>query len=755
MRYVASKSRTQDRPGFSISFRHPLRTDSKNRPGLKVRRGLNTTDEGRADVLVAQMNALLGDETWWNANRRKEAEAEFDKVIVDAFYDDIQAGQADSRVLRDGHIVLPGATDGYARVLFVGTTGAGKTSLLRHLIGSDPDRDRFPSTSTAKTTVSDIEVIPAEGPYRAIVTFFTEFLIQANIEDCLLNACTAVWEKESDARIAERLLNHPDQRFRLTYTLGSWRAADVTPQTEDDWTFDEPEAPATMAGTEELVPSEDARKYQAALADYVKRVRALSDPFLTKARTDFGDLAGLSAEDQSAALELFQEQVEETQEFADLVHDILFAVTERFDFLSAGVLNRPRSSSRWPDYWTFESTDRNDFLRQVRWFSSNFAPSFGRLLTPLVDGIRIAGPLFPEFTANRQKMVLLDGQGLGHTADSSASVTTHITRRYAEVDVILLVDNAEQPIQAAAQAVLRSAASSGNYGKLAIAFTHFDQVKGANLPTIREKRAHVMDSVGNYLNNLRDVLSAPVVSAMGRALEKQSFMLGGLQSPSEKLPKGVVMELDRLLEFFASSIEPPALPDAHPIYDPTGIAFAAQKATDNFQRPWAARLNLGYHSGIASEHWTRIKALARRIAGELDVEYDTLRPVADLVARMTEEVSNFLDNPIAWTRAPASEEGAQEAISAVRRSVFTALHDIVLRRLIHDYLADWRTAYARAGKGSAFRRALDMKGIYDSAAPIPGTVNSEQAIALLKEVRKIVCAAIEESGGELRLDTTH
>jgi hypothetical protein len=755
MRYTASKSRTQNRPGFSISFRHPLRNDSKNRPGLKVRRGLNTTDEDRADALVSQMNELLNDEAWWNTTRRQEAESRFDPIIVEAFFDDIQAGQSDSKALRDSYLPLPGKEEGYARVLFVGTTGAGKTSLLRHLIGSDPEKDRFPSTSTAKTTVSDIEVIPAHGSFRAAVTFFTEFLVQANIEDCLLNACTAVWENESDARIAERLLNHPDQRFRLTYTLGSWREeSSTTTAQDDDWSFgNEMEIP-TVAEDDELVSSEDSRRNQAALTAYVRRVHAISEPIIARTRADFGDPAGLSAEDASAALEIFQEQVEETSEFSDLVHDIMSDVVERFELLPAGALHRPRKSSRWPDYWTYETADRGEFIRQIRWFSSNYAQSFGRLLTPLVDGIRITGPLFPEFSAMKQKMVLLDGQGLGHTADSSASVTTHITRKYSEVDVILLVDNAEQPIQAAAQAVLRSVASSGNYGKLAIAFTHFDQVKGANLPTITEKRAHVMDSVGNYLNNLRDILSSSVVSAMAHVLEKQSFMLGGLHAANAKLPRGVVLELERLITFFSISIEPPILPEAYPIYDPTGIAFAAQKATDKFQKPWVARLNLGYHSGIASEHWTRIKALTRRIAGELDVEYDTLRPVADLVARMTEEISNFLDNPISWTRPPKSEEEAQEAISAVRRTVFSALHDVMLRRLVNNYLADWRTAYSRSGKGSAHRRAVDMKTIYESAVPIPGTVNSEPAIALLREVRGIVCNAIEASGGQLRLETT-
>jgi hypothetical protein len=753
MKYTASKSRTQGRPGFSISFRHPLRNDSKNRPGLKVRRGLNTTDESEADRLVAQMNELLADQSWWNVTRCQEAEGTFDRVIVEAFFDDIQAGQSDSASVREKHIPLPTKDDGYAKVLFVGTTGAGKTSLLRHLIGSDPDNDRFPSTSTAKTTVSDIEVIPGEGPYRGVVTFFTEFLVQANVEDCLLNACTAVWEKEGDARIAERLLNHPDQRFRLSYSLGNWRDDTAKPVSEDDWSFDEQPESAPVANDEEFVSSEQARANQAALAGYVKRIGALAEPLIASVRDEFGDPAGLSADDASAALEIFQEEVEETQEFTDLVHDIMSDVVSRFVFLTAGVLHRPRSSSLWPDYWTFETDDRAEFIRQIRWFSSNFAASFGRLLTPLVDGIRVTGPMFPEFSDTRPRVVLLDGQGLGHTADSSASVTTHITRRFAEVDVILLVDNAEQPIQAAAQAVLRSVASSGNYGKLAIAFTHFDQVKGLNLRDVAAKRSHVMDSVRNYLTNLKDVLSGPVVSAMAAVLERQTFMLGGLNAPSKKLPRGVIQEMEQLMAYFSKAIEPPVLPEAHPIYDPSGIPFAVQKATQNFQRPWAARLNLAYHSGVSSEHWTRIKALARRIAGELDVEYDTLRPVADLVARMTEEISNFLDNPNKWTRPPKSEEEAQEAISAVRRAVFASLHDLLLERLVYQFLAEWRNAYHETGKGSAYRRAVDLKNIYESAAAVPGTVNSDPAIALLREVRKIVCRSIEDSGGKLQLET--
>ena len=115
-----------------------------------MRRGLGTTEEAEAERLVGEMNTLLTDRTWWNANKRADAERKFSKTIVDAFYDEIQAGREEPEALREELIPLPTADDGYSRVLFVGTTGAGKTSLLRQLIGSDPDKDRFPSTAPRK-----------------------------------------------------------------------------------------------------------------------------------------------------------------------------------------------------------------------------------------------------------------------------------------------------------------------------------------------------------------------------------------------------------------------------------------------------------------------------------------------------------------------------------------------------------------------------------------------------------------------------
>ena len=750
MAYIASKSPTKDRPGFSISFRHPLRPDSKGKPGLKVRRGLGTTDPEEAERLVAQMNQLLSDEIWWNSDQYSRALGEFDKQIVDAFYDGLQASIRDPFEIRGSAIALPGREQGYARALLVGTTGAGKTTLMRHLIGSDPEHDRFPSTSTAKTTVSDIELIPAEGPYEAIVTFFPEAAVRVNIEDCVMNACTAVWNDDAGEKVLERFLNHPDQRFRLSYLLGNGQKPRPQEQKDDDWDFGDTTEFTTPE--EEAVPAAEAERLYVRAQEYLARIKHLSDIKKRSVTQKYPlDSETESAEDRELALEQFQAEIFESDAYWDIVHDVMEDVLAKFQYLSAGELTRSSGSSKWPISWRFVSEDRTEFLKHVRWFSSNSAPSFGRLLTPLVDGIRVKGPFYPTFTERRAKIVYLDGQGLGHTPDSTNTVTTHITQRFSDVNAIVLVDNAAQPIQAAAQAVLGTAAASGHHSKLAIAFTHFDQVKGPNLPTFKEKRAHVLASVHNSFSKLKETITGPVVPLMERAIDDQSFMLGALQGPSAKLPTGVKQQLEELLTFFEEKIPAPVIPDAKPIYDPSGLGFAVQRAARSFQDHWSARLGLSIDSSVSKEHWTRVKALNRRIANETNVEYSSLRPVADLVRRITEEVSNYLDAPLDWTRKPADDEEAQAAIDPIRQAVFISLHDLALGRVIREHLAEWRRAMDHSGRGSADRRAVEIRFIYDLAAPIPGIVNSERALRFMNAVRDIVVEAITTNGGELRV----
>lgn len=734
-----------------MAFRHPVCRDDEGRPGVKVRRGLGTSDESTADALVEEMNILLGDQTYWNIAERPRAQQHFNSRIVRAFYEPMESPVGTSPdAIRDAAMPLPGKDQGYSRVLFVGTTGTGKTSLLRHLIGTDPSRDRFPSTSTGKTTIADIEVITSRGDYEAVVTFFPRRLIRTYVTESVFEACKAAWLGETRERIARELLNHKEQRFRLGYLLGAWSPPEQESD-EDDWgeetgiEADEAELDPTSFPTadERATMQRDLRAHLEAISDLAESADA-------QLSQELGEpLKNQSGDDLEAAVDLLLERVEALPNYAELVNTILGQVLTRFDNLKAGKLTK---RGEWPEKWTFRSSDRDAFIREIRWFSSNYHEEYGRLLTPLVQGIRAKGPFAASFVEDIPNWVLIDGEGLGHTPESAATVSTRYTSRYRSVDVILLVDNAKQPMQAAPLSVLRSVAISGHQDKLAIAFTHFDAVKGDNLPGFAAKRDHLLASVKSALNGLRDTIGDIVLSGLERETDERCFMLGWLDQSATKVPGGARKQLARLTGFFEAAIAPATPPAATPLYDPSGLAFVVQWAAADFHSLWDARLGYRHRNGVSKEHWSRVKALARRVALRMDnYEYKHLMPVAELIARLSEAISRFLDTPVRWDSPAEDLDEAAAAIARIRSEVHTALHSFAMDRIVEQHMADWAKAFEYAGRGSSYQRARELREIYGEAAPIPGIELSEVASEFLASVRKLISQAIRDGGGELRL----
>ncbi len=746
--YKASKTRSK-RPGWSVTFRHPLRKDSRGRPGLKIRRGLGTSDEATADRFIDQLNELLTDQGWWSADRRKEAEQLFECVVVAAFFDGMEAGKINSASLREAKISLPTKDDGYSRVMFSGTTGAGKTTLLRHVIGSSHAQDRFPSTSTARTTTADIEIVSADGPFEAVVTFLPEHEVRAHIDECLEEACLSAIQQQPEAKIAAALLSHREQRFRLFYPLGSWK--EESAKAQDDYSFDDEEPEVDALEEQETVSAAETTRNQARLIEFVSRVKELSRKAGNMTAESVGTLEDMDdPEDRAGWLEIFGEDLFDQEEFSKLALDIMDDIEDRFDLIQAGDFEK--GPTGWPVVWSFTDNRREQFLEQVRWFSSNHHKQFGRLLTPLVDGMRVRGPFEPLIEDMRvaPQLVLIDGEGIGHSAQSASSISTRVTRRFSEVDMILMVDNAEQPMQTAPLELLRSIGNSGHADKLAVAFTHFDLVKGRNFGSFQQKRDHVMNSVRDAIGTLKQSIGAPVAAMLEKQIEDNAFFLGGLDREIEKLPRGFRDQMRDLLTVMQEAAEPAAPVESAPIYSTEGLEIALRDAVEGFQEPWKGRLGLRYHDGIAKEHWTRVKALTRRFANAWANEYDTLRPVADLVARLQENISRWLDSPTQWTRVPQNDEERNAALAGIRKSVFTALHDLAETRLAGAHRSDWRDAFDFSGRGSTYRRSEEIERIYEEAAPLLSSAMSEPARLFLHSLHQLVRVAVEDAGGQFQ-----
>ena len=713
---------------------------------------MGTNDEVVADRLVEQLNQLLADEGWWSADRRDEAALRFDALVVSIFFDRIEAGEVDPKSLREQHIRLPSIEDGYARVMLVGTTGAGKTTLLRHFIGSDHNNDRFPSTSTARTTTSDIEIVTGDGPFKAVVTFTPEHEARRLIDECLEDACLTAVQGGDDGKIAEALLSHREQRFRLSYMVGSWPKLE-TPK-DLDFSFDEDEDQGELIPREESVGESEESRNSANLRDYMARIKEVAESVKTKASKSLEiphELSGFQNDsDQDVWLEHFEELLYQSDEFADIASDLKDDIVDRSMSVEAGEFDR--NPDGWPNLWKYEDHNRADFLRELRRFSSNHHQQFGRLLTPLVSGLRVRGPFRPtdDRLPTDSNLVLLDGEGLGHTARSATSISTRVTQKYSEVDMILLVDSAQQPMQAAPLQLLRSVGSSGYAHKLAIAFTHFDLVRGDNLGEVEQKKAHVLASVSNGMTNIREVLGAQVAGALERQIESKIFFLGALDKDRRRIPKGVAREMARLVKLMEEVAKPKEPATASPIYSFEELAFALRDAVENFRTPWRGKLGLEYQSSAPKEHWARIKALARRIAfGWNNNEYDYLKPVADYQERLQESISRWLENPVGW-KAAVDEQSKETSIDTIRQKVFDRLRTLANLRVARRHRREWEVAFDYRGPGSSFTRAQTIDQIYGAAGPHIAFNISDPARNFVADIRQLIREAVEETGGSVR-----
>lgn len=744
--YTASKSRSQGRESWSVIFRHPARIDfATGRTGRRVRRGLGTSDETEASRLVDQLNQILSTPDLWEATARSTASARFDPRVVDIFFDGLETVEVDFAALREELLPLPGAEDGYRTILLLGTTGAGKTTVVRQILGTDPDTERFPSTSTAKTTVADTELVTtSDGPYRSVVTFVPRDEAIDYLTENVSEAALAAYRERPDDEIRRRLLDHVNQRFRFSYILGRGVSqADDADLADDDDDVDDIDpmeyGVVDMTSTNAVV---------AAAVDALKGVVARHASSIADA---FGDLE----DDERVLEELIEESLDsdlrQSDEFHEIVDSLLDEIEKRFSTLDVGELRRNRQG--WPSIWSWESDDRSAFIKVVTRFSSNFAPLFGRLLTPLVNGIRVSGPFQPDWASEPVHLVLVDGEGLGHTPKSVATLSTHVATQLQAVDSVLLVDNAAQPMQAAPVAALKAITVSGNASKLYVVFTHFDQVKGDNLPTFGDREQHVLASVENVLKAIGDELGPAAERVLRRRIDQARYFVGGIHeplNPRKRTGQRAIEQLDAMLDLLAHPEHAIEAGPSRPVFNRMNLSLAVTEAARSFHKRWQGLLGLTFNPDAPKEHWTRVKALSRRLAEGWNDEYDNLKPVADLRYHLQMQIYLLLQRPERWSSGEPTEDERQVIVDEMSNAVTNRLVDLTRRRLRDEVRSGWQAAYLEKGAGSTFRRArIIASDVYDKGAPIPTVTASPDQNRFLRDVAAAVDEVVREYGGEL------
>jgi energy-coupling factor transporter ATP-binding protein EcfA2 len=754
-RFVATLNRSQGRTAWAVIFRHPVRIDpNTGKPGLRVRQGLGTFIETEADDLKDQLNQLLANEVYWSLSAKADAEKRFHRRVVEIFYYGMEPEESNFGAIRESIISLPTSRDSdYRRVLFLGTTGAGKTTLLRQLIGTDPETERFPSTSTAKTTVHETEVVltPAPDSYKAVVTFFPVDEIREHLNECISEAVLSIYRNDSDSDVLRKLLMHVNQRFRFNYVLGNGPQAGDTDDDEDD--RDDAGVPTEESITDKI----DLNATNVLLSKTLETLRAIADRHRDQLKTKL-ELGTTDEKDQRVVDELFEEELDrwlrEDDEFHHISDELMDEIELRFSLLADGTVRRNKQG--WPQSWSWETDDRESFIKTITRFFSNHSTRFGYLLTPLVNGVRVAGAFLPTWSGEQQpKLVLLDGEGLGHTPESVAAISTSLTRRIESSDAILLVDNAIQPMQAAPVAAMKEMITSGSASKLLLVFTHFDEVEGDNLPNAAAKKRHILASAENVLASIGEELGPFAERVLRCRLKEACFFVGGIDKDldaTKKIHKWTIVQLQDLLAAINAIVEKPAPILAKPVYDGMNLVLAVRNAAKSFHNAWWPRLGLANKPGVGKEHWKRIWALSRRLSTPgFGDEYDNLKPVADLRKQLQDRLYMLLQNPLRWDPdEPTDDAHKQQVFDELAKALSTKTLDLATCRIRAERMPEWQLAFNQSGPGSSYTRASIIgERIYERAAPIPDVTPSPDRNSFLHEVAAVVKSVCEEIGAKL------
>lgn len=709
-----------------VSFHHPIcRVGSI---GKKIHRGLKVKEEPEARSLENGLNELLAlaERSAAALPPRSEAERTYGKVVSDAFYDCMTPEPFDYLAKRNALMPLP-PKEGVPNILFVGPTGSGKSRLVQHILQTVPEN--FPIRGAGRTTVSDLEIIVNDVNYSAAITFFSEHEIRQVIKENVIEACSFAYDDSKDKRkIASKMIVDTDKRFHFNFVLGGQQKASAE-YADDDENEEIEEAPENQPNESSADP-----KIWDKLSDYVDRVVVLTQ--------HAKDLA--TKEPQPSPSDSQDNTPEYWTQFIDQ-HELDNLIEEILEELEGRLCSLTKQRS-WPTSHQIEPTsNRADFFRALRPYYQNHRAFFGQLVTPLVQGIRVCGRFSPKgvVAPSQSTWVLIDGQGIGHehrnTSRISKTVPPEVTQKYADADVICLVDKSTPAMSGDAPILLQDLISRGQLEKLSLVFTHFE---GVNAPDLdgAAKREKVLGDVSGALQSIESLPKNQKV-LLERTLDRRAYFMSRLDLADIKL-KSTLGELARLCERFSSSAQRLPVHKTQPQFNEYEFAQALSVAVEGYRKDWS-------ESELSRFQWKIMEALTNWIGNAYRDGYPkrNLFPGQDLSRRLVEAASKQLEKPRGWTpRVPKDPEEESRILNAIRAKVGKKLDAFCRMVVVQDPRSlAWLPAYTDiSGPGTKIRRARTVARILEDKARLPNEGLGEFS----KRIWQLIEEAIDEVSKE-------
>ena len=312
------------------------------------------------------------------------------------------------------------------RIYLLGSTGAGKTSIVKHIIGTSALD--FPVTTQSRTTLATTEyVIKRDLPFKTTIILKQKDDVLDSIEELIQEAIQKTLETKRPTDIdyiVEKLQESSDERFRLKY----------------------------------MVEGDSLRSHAINLSENILPL-----------------LKGKSLQDET----LFSSS-DVALEITNLRDGLLKEIEDNF----YKVCNNYTLFSDNP-YCIENITDKNKFIQKNKELLKN---EFGSI-SLLVEYVRIEGNLLADWLGNTLEFVLIDGEGIAHSLQEKRdTLSTRHYDYFAFCDQILLVEQGDNPFIAGGQAAIEAILLNGYKNKFKLIFSKIDKIENADKNSFLRKR---------------------------------------------------------------------------------------------------------------------------------------------------------------------------------------------------------------------------------------------------------------------------
>lgn len=337
---------------------------------------------------------------------------------------------------------------GIPKVYLLGDTGAGKTTFIRKILGTE--NTKFPTTRQSRTTVAPTEyVICKSSNYELTILLKSFDEINGYVREILKEALEKSLKGE-DVKRSLRQTN--DQRFRLYYLL------DVSD-----------------------------------IANFAEEVISLT-PLLSE---KIDELKEIFTDDITDQDEYISFAIDELNDKVECIQNKIM------DSIQSNVMSICNGSmlSNESQIFKYISTEKEDFIKKCKKILSSDKES----ISPVVEYARLSGELKSEWVNSCAEIVIIDGEGIGHNTKETAQLDSRHYDFFYDVNSILLIEESKKPFIAGGKNALKSIFQRGYGDKLKLIFTKLDEVipYDSDESTDEDRIDYVKDGLNNVLDALK------------------------------------------------------------------------------------------------------------------------------------------------------------------------------------------------------------------------------------------------------------